>query len=129
MDDVKVLELELELKEERINLKDSKTGKIKKILLKELSGSQRDLYLNQVKKATEIKGGIQTVATFDAFQARLLALCMYEVVSDDGAPLELRLVPQAEIQQLPSSTQQVLFNKAQALSALDKDGIEDAKNG
>lgn len=114
------MEFSLKLKEESIVIEG--TDSIKRTyILKELTGQQRDAYLNNMgsrMKFTEA-GKTQGLSNYEGLQSGLLKLCIY---SDDD-----KLVPEKELQSWPSQVLSALFEKAQEMSALNK-GEEESKN-
>jgi hypothetical protein len=109
---METLRLKLERKEIDVVL-ESDDGQETKYKLKELSGAERNKYLNKMTCRVKVgaDGKAAGIKTFDGFQADLLGICLFnendEVVSKES------------IENLPSSTQQILFEKAQSLSGLD----------
>jgi hypothetical protein len=110
-----VLKLKLERKETEVVL-ESESGE-KTYTLRELSGKERNTYLNKMKNRAKVDSkGNTTITSFDGLQSDLLCLCFF---NDAG-----ELVSKEEIENLPASTQQDLFDEAQKLSGLDNSDIE-----
>ena len=83
------------------------------LVLKELSGTDRDKYMTKLVSRIRIdskSGRAVGMKTFEGFQTELLKISLFE----NG-----ELVSKEFIEELPASTQQVLFEKAQKLSGLD----------
>jgi len=111
-----ILRLELELKEVDVVLVDKEDNE-KKYLLKELSGSDRNRYLNKMKnRVTTDKNGNVKINTFDGMQSDLLTVSLFNEAGES--------VSKDEIEMLPSNTQQKLFEKAQELSGLNSEASE-----
>lgn len=101
----------------------------------ELTGEQRDEYLNEVKKRTEIRAdGKAAIKDFKGMHASLLkrALVRVKFANDDDPDVEtMTILPngaftEEQIQKdIPSSTQSALFEEAQRLSALGEKGGDD----
>jgi len=89
--------------------------------LKELTGKQRDTFLNNVgQRMNFVAGKAQGMKSYDGLQSSLLALCLY----DDAD----KLVSEKDIQEYPASVQTKLFKAAQELNGLDEEAVEEAKN-
>jgi hypothetical protein len=117
-----ILKLSLELKSISVVL-EGDNGADQKCTLKELTGKERNKYLTKMTgriKTDPRTGKPTTLKTFDGFQADLLTRCFYNE--------EDILFTEDEIEALPSSTQQMLFDKAQELSGLNIDAKENEKN-
>jgi len=111
MDERETLELSLVRTEIDVVLTD-KDGEKKKWLLRELSGAERNRYLNKMTGRVKVgSGGATSIKSFDGFQSDLLHLCL---IDEEG-----ERVTKEVIEELPSSTQQTLFEKAQEISGLD----------
>ena len=111
------LEFQLILQSQEVTIVD-KDGVSKEYVLKELTGAQRDTYLDDVGGRLRYHGGKAAgLRTHKGLQAGLVAMCL---VDDTDA-----LVPKATIQEFPSSTLQGLFKAAQILSSLQNDEDED----
>ncbi len=114
------LVFELELKEIPVELT-GVDGEAKPYKLKELSGKQRDRFLNDMGKRMTFKGGeASSITNFEGLQGGLLALCLHD---DEGA-----LVSLEKIQEFPANVLTRLFEAAQKLSGLDVGAAEAAKN-
>lgn len=115
-----ILRLNLVQKEIGIVLEDENGDEIKYIL-KELTGAERNTYLNRMKNKVKIdKNGKATITSFDGMQADLLKVSLFNE-NGEAATVEM-------IESMPSSAQMKLFETAQALSGLDKE-VDDEKNG
>jgi len=116
------LKLSLNRKEVSVTLSDE-NGAEKKWLLRELSGAERDKYLNKMTGRAIMKDGKPIgMKSFDGFQTDLLVLSLTDSSTGDTISRE-------EIEELPASTQQILFEKAQELSGLDLGPEDIEKNG
>jgi len=106
------LRFELELKECEIILVDDE-GQEKTYMLKELTGKDRNKYLNKMTSRVKVgpNGKAMGIKSFDGMQSDLLKVSMFH---ESGEPVTVD-----EIESLPASTQQKLFDKAQELSGLD----------
>jgi len=115
------LRLKLNRKEIPVVLEDE-NGQEKKYTLKELSGAERNKYLNKMtnRVKTDRSGKAMGIKSFDGFQADLLKLCLFD---DEENP-----VTEEMIEDLPASTQQEIFECAQKLSGLDMTVDEEEKN-
>ena len=114
-----VLKLELEKKEIDVIL--TSDGVDKKFTLKELSGRDRNKYLNKMTNRVKIdgKGKALGIKTFDGFQSDLLQVSLFD---ESGEAVTVD-----EIEEMPSSTQLKLFEAAQKLSGLDNDEEADSE--
>jgi len=82
--------------------------------LKELDGVSRNKYLDKLKSRVKFnQGGQASITSFDGFQAELLKRTLYNELDE--------LVSVDEIESLPASTQQALFEASQKLSQLNED--------
>jgi hypothetical protein len=97
-------------------------GNIKIFLMKDLTGTDRDAYLNKIagKVKMDSDGKPTGVKDFTGLHADLLALCMFD---ESGAKVDKKI-----IQEWPSTLQMDLFEEAQKLCGLDKKADETAKN-
>lgn len=117
------MRLSLVRKEVEVILEDENKQE-RKMVLRELTGADRNKYLNQMTSRVKIgkDGKAVGIKSFDGFQADLLGRCLYDENNE--------LVTVEAIEELPSSTQALLFEKAQELSGLDKTNEDgEAKNG
>ena len=118
-----VLRLKAELAEVEVVLEPKdEDGEEKKFILRELIGKQRNKYMNKMTDRIRIspQGKVLGMKNFDGMQADLLSKCLYNDQDE--------LVSVEEIEELPASTQQALFQKAQELSGLNQEQDEDEKN-
>ena len=104
---MEALEFSSDLKEQPVVIK-GKSG-TKNCVLKEMDGTNRDVYLNGMKDHMEMVDDKMTVTNYSGLHAMLLKLCLYE---GDA------LVSEEYIQSLPASTQNELFKHAQLLNGL-----------
>ena len=116
-----VLRLKAELAEVEVVL-ETEEGEERKFVLKELIGKQRNKYMNKMTDRIRIspQGKVLGMKNFDGMQADLLSKCLYNA--------EGELVTVDEIEELPASTQQALFQKAQDLSGLNQTEDDEEKN-
>lgn len=114
-----ILELELDRDEQPVRLR-SKKGGAKNWTLKELSGRERNRYLNKMKDRVKIgkNGKAMGIKNFDGYQSDLLLSSLYDE-ADKSVSLDM-------IEALPAKTQQALFDRAKEISGLDND--EEEKN-
>lgn len=110
------LKFSLRLKEMSVSIDD------KPHVLRELSGKQRDAYLNEIgpRMKFNVEGKTEGLTNYDGLQSGLLALCLY----DEGGVL----VKEKVLQEWPASVLSDLFDAAQKLSGLDKGAEKKAKN-
>ncbi|MHA1344988.1 MAG: hypothetical protein ACTSO3_01175 [Candidatus Heimdallarchaeaceae archaeon] len=103
-----VLKLSLELKTFELILGDEKC------LLKELTGKDRNKYLNTMKSRVKVgeEGKKITINSFDGMQSDLLGKSLFH---ESGEAFSVE-----EIENIPSSAQQTLFEEAAKLSGLDE---------
>lgn len=93
----------------------------KKYVLIELTGAERDSYLNNVgnRLKTGVDGKPAGIKDFNGMQAFLVSLSLKCLETGNPVPVKIN-----EIQQWPARVVKELFNKAKKLSALDEDGEE-----
>ena len=73
-----VLNLKLQRAEVDVVLTDA-GGEERRWLLRELSGSERNRYLNKMTNRVKVgAGGATSIKTFDGFQSDLLCLCLLD---------------------------------------------------
>lgn len=113
---MKELKFSLTLKEVTVSLDDES------YVLRELSGKQRDMYLNEIgpRMKFNAEGKTEGLTNYEGLQSGLLALCLYD---KDG-----ELVAEKVLQGWPASVLSDLFDAAQELSGLDKGAETKAKN-
>lgn len=112
-----ILRLKAELEEVDVILVD-KDDDEKEYVLRELSGKERNRYMNKMKsRVSTDKNGNVKISTFDGMQSDLLCKSLYDKETGE-------LVSKDEIEDMPSNTQQKLFDKAQELSGLNTESEE-----
>ena len=121
--------IKLKLTRQRVpvELEDEK-GKILKLTLVEMDGTQRDEYLNDSASRMEIvpgevdaQGNPRTrIKDYKGLHAKLLTVCL---VDENGKAPTL-----AEVQAWPAAVQSALYKAAQELNRLDGKKEGDAKN-
>lgn len=116
------LSFDLELAEIPVTLNDPETGEAQEYVIRELTGKQRDAYLNGVSKRTkQLADGTTKVTNFDGLQGDLLSRCMF--LKGEDKPVKLDVV-----QQWPAKVQSKLFEAARELSALGQEEGEESGN-
>jgi hypothetical protein len=116
----KVKRFSLKRKEIPIEIEDE-SGAVMTYTLKELNGTNRDLYLTRMSKKMKMNDSKPAgISDFDGLQASLISLSLFD---NQG-----RSVGVPVIQNFPASVQTELFNLAQELSGLDQKAEEEAKN-
>jgi hypothetical protein len=99
-----------------------KDGVEKKYVLRELTGKQRGLYLNNMSNRMIVSDGkIVGIKDFEGLEASLICKSLFD---EENKP-----VPIGEIQEFPGRVIKQLFAAAQKLSGLNEEGIVEAKNG
>ncbi len=89
--------------------------------LKELTGKQRDIYLNDMgKRMTFVKGEPAGLNDFEGLQTGLLTLCLFD---ENNTPIAKEV-----LEGYPSGVLTKLFVAAQELSGLAVDATATAKN-
>ena len=89
--------------------------------LKELSGKQRDEFLNNLGKRMEyVEGKVAGMTNYEGLQAALVSLCLHD---ENGEQ-----VPESVVQDYPAIVQSKLFKAAQELNGLDEKAMDEAKN-
>jgi len=80
--------------------------------LKEMTGKERDQYMNKIKNRTILNpdGKSGRIKDYNGMFSDLLVMCLYR----NGEKMD-----EKEIQALPASTQSELFDEAQKLSRLN----------
>ena len=113
---MQVFKFELKLKELEVELSGAK------YVLRELTGKQRDKYLDTVAKRVNYVNGQQAgMTSLSGLQSCLLSMCLID--SDGNA------VKEAVIADFPGSVQSKLFKMAQDLSGLNEgEDSQEAKN-
>ena len=98
-------------------------GVIKSYTLKELTGEERDTYLDSMKNRFKYSpdGNVSAVTNFKGLHNSLLKMCLFDEETS-------KLITEDELQKLPSTTTTALFDEATKLSALDKEAKKEAKN-
>lgn len=113
-----VLKFDLALAEFPIEMNDSRTGAVRKFILREMTGEKRDKYLNglQARMKTGKDGTVTGINNFSGLQADLLSLCMVEVVAGEEYVMDA-----VKLQALPAHVLTALHKKAKSISGLDAD--------
>lgn len=112
---------QLKLKEESVEITDVK-DETKIYVIRELSGAQRDSFLNDMggRMKFTAAGKMQGLSDYTDLQTGFLALCLYDEVGE--------LVALEILREYPASVLSDLFEIAQKLSGLDKGAESGAKN-
>ena len=116
------LEFSLKLKEQGVKIT-TPNGNVKNYVLKELTGEQRDSFLNMMASRLVMKDGkVQSLSSFDGLQASLVAECLYD---EKGESIDKDI-----IQKYPAQVLASLFKAAQELSGMDisEEEQEEVKN-
>jgi len=115
------LKFSLKLKEVSVELTDS-SGVAKKYILRELSGEARDTFLDNVGSRVQYdaEGKFRSLSSLKGLQSGLLTLCLF----DD----QKKAVEPKTLDKYPATVLAKLFEVAQTLSALDIEGVSEAKN-
>ncbi len=95
----------------------TKEGSTESYELTELTGKQRDSYMNQMSKNMQMIGDNYKIKSFDGLQANLLCLCIKHT---SGAKADTH-VTKDHVQSWPSRVQKAIFDKAQQMSGLNED--------
>lgn len=117
----KKLEFQLKLKEVPVDITNVE-GQTATHYLRELSGAQRDAFLNEIGGRIKFNaaGKMQGLKDYTDLQTGFLALCFY----DDANVI----VSKEVLREYPASVLEKLFEVAQKLSGLDKGAKDKAKN-
>jgi len=116
------LKFTLKLKEVPVDIVDI-DGQEKVYILQELTGAQRDIFLNEMGERLKYTGGkAQGLTNYEGLQAGLVSLCLFD---DKKEPVKKEV-----IQSYPASVLSSLFDAAQELSGLvvDEKELEKLKN-
>lgn len=115
------LVFDIDLQEQPVIVK-RKDGTVKNYVLRELTGKQKGQYLNGMNTRLSISedGKVTGIKNFDGIETSLLCRCLY---NEEG-----KLVSESELQELPARVLKQLFDAAQTLSGLNKEGTDKAKN-
>lgn len=108
------MEFDLSLQTIPVSLKNAETGQPEEYEIRELTGDQRDAYLNTVRKRMRRVGEHSEITDFKGLTAQLLTRSVFRV--DTG-----KAVTEDEVQSWPARVQQALFDKSRELSGLDKE--------
>lgn len=121
MDTTEPVKLTLKLKTIPIEL-EQEDGLVKTFVLQELTGAERDVYVDLMVKRvkTNARGEPTGIRSAEGMQAQLLARCLRD---EDGGKLEVK-----EIQNFPSTTLNDLFDLAQELNGLGEEAEDQVKN-
>jgi hypothetical protein len=115
-----------------------KDGKTTIYVLRELTGEQRDKYLNGTlaRAKTDAEGKVAGVRDLTGYQAALLCLAMRRVEGGEvvdgklvkGTVLETEFPDPGMVQSWPSRVQSKLFKRAQKMSGINEEEKPAAKN-
>lgn len=94
-------------------------GSVVRYFVKEMSGAQRDEYLNKTaqKSRLDANGEVVGLKDYKGLYSNLLAFCLY----DDGG----KLVPESKIQEWPDAAQRALYEMANELNGMAKPASPD----
>jgi hypothetical protein len=108
------LVFDLEREEQKVTI----SGK--PFVLVELSGEERDSYLNDIGGRMRTENGKPAgIKNFNGMQAFLVSLSLRSMETGEPIPVNIK-----EIQKWPARLVSKLFDKAKALSALDEEQKE-----
>lgn len=108
------LVFDLEREEQKVTI----SGK--KYVLVELSGEERDSYLNDIGGRMRIENGKPAgIKNFNGMQAFLVSLSLKSMETGEPVPVNIK-----EIQKWPAPLVSKLFDRAKALSAIDQENEE-----
>ena len=118
----KELKFSLVLKEVPVSVTDAEDVE-STYVLRELTGRERDVYLNKMGGRMKFNeaGKTEGLSDYEGLQSGLLSLCLRDGGGD--------LVKDKVLQEWPASVLSELFDVAQELSGLDKGAEAKAKNG
>jgi hypothetical protein len=87
-------------------------GEVVRYAVKEMTGAQRDEYLNKItaKANRDAKGEVVGMKDYKGLYSTLLSFCVYDT---DGKP-----IPESKIQEWPDTAQKALFDIATELNGL-----------
>lgn len=120
-DKVEVRRFSLKRREIPIEL-ELPNGDVISALLVEMSGYERDDYLNFMSKRIKVVGGkVDSIENMDGIQAELVHRCLVDAVTG-------KRIDKSEIQRWRAVVVEELFNLAQDLNGLGAKAEEDAKN-
>jgi hypothetical protein len=132
-----LLEFDLQIAEVPVKL-NGKDGKTTIYVLRELTGEQRDKYLNGTlaRAKTDAEGKVAGVRDLTGYQAALLCLAMRRVEGGEvvdgklvkGTVLETEFPDPGMVQSWPSRVQGKLFKRAQKMSGINEEEKPAAKN-
>jgi hypothetical protein len=111
-------EFDLTLEEQSIKLK-GKDGVSRDYILKELTGFQRDKYLES--ESPKMDAARRSVKNFTDVQASLIAKCLFEVGQAEPVPLK-------DIRDYPSRVQHRLYKMCLEINGFGEEGELAAKN-
>lgn len=115
------MDFDLTLQEINVTLNDPDTKEKKRYILRELTGDERDSWLQEMSARTgKHPDGSPKVKNFKGLQASLLKFCLLTE--------EREKVGVEKIQKWPARVQSKLFEKAQELSGLDQGAEDEAGN-
>jgi len=114
------MKLKAFLKTETVEIEDQ-NGEVTVYTVRELSGAEREKYLDTVNARMKFEDGKPVGFTsYEGSYTKLVSMCM---VDDDG-----KKVNPETVKNWPQSTVEELFRLAQRLSGLDLRAEEEAKN-
>lgn len=122
MAEAQELNFSLVLKEIPVTLAEE-DGTVIYAILKEITGMERDTYLNGVTKRMKFgaDGKPTGVSSFNGLNSSLLAICLFDKATDKPIPLP-------KINGFPAKVQESLHQAAEKLSGLEMGAKEEAKN-
>lgn len=93
-------------------------GNVVRYYVKEMSGAQRDEYLNKTAQKSRLddKGDVVGLKDYKGLYSNLLSFCLYDA---DG-----KLVGESKIQEWPDAAQKALYEMANELNGMSKTASE-----
>lgn len=96
-------------------------GKVARFYVKEMSGAQRDEYLNKTAQKSRLdeKGDVVGLKDYRGLYSNLLSFCLYDA---DAKP-----VSESKIQEWPDAAQKALYEMANDINGMSKPDSEGAE--
>ena len=115
------MDFELEFESLPVRIRNPQSGEVEEYLLVELSGVDRDKYMNLMGKRLVVVGKGSKISDYTNLEAELISRSLKHV--DSG-----KFVAVDKIKHWPAKVISKLFKEAQRISGLDAEATAEAKN-
>ena len=120
MSEVKSFDLKRAEDQIELSLED---GSLKRYVIREMTGAQRDMYLKTVmsKAKFDSEGKVTQVSDPTGLQPSLICLCLYDAATGNAVDVKF-------VNSMRTTVQNQIFELCSKINGLDKESADNAKN-